>query len=125
MTTETTDTHSPSLANTPLALKLTEGLGALLDGWANVEGVRFVSRSYGQRTTDTVSRDGLLDLMRAVQAAERERFAELREVSRAFYNATVGQPGLRLTTADEAMRDAAKDAGECLRALLVASWPNV
>jgi hypothetical protein len=31
MTTETTDTHSPSPANTPLALKLTEGLGPLVE----------------------------------------------------------------------------------------------
>lgn len=58
---------------------LSEGLGPLLEGWANVEGVRFVSRSYGQYTTATVSRDGLLDLMRAVQAAERERCAKLVE----------------------------------------------
>lgn len=54
-------------------------LGPLLDGWANVECVRFVNRSTGQRTTETVSRDGLLDLMRAVQAAERDRCAKLCE----------------------------------------------
>lgn len=49
----------------------------------------------------------------------------LREAARAFYNATVGQPGIRLTTANEALRDEAKAAGERLRALLVASGPNV
>lgn len=52
-------------------------------------------------------------------------FDALREAARAFYNATVGQPGMRLTTADEALRDEAKAAGERLRALLVASGPNV
>lgn len=57
----------------PEGSALNEGLGPLLEGWANVEGVRFVSRSYGQYTTSTVSRDSLLDLMKAVQAAERER----------------------------------------------------
>jgi hypothetical protein len=59
--------------DTPGALGSDDQLGPLLGGWANVECVRFVNRSTGQRTTETVSRDGLLDLMRAVQAAARER----------------------------------------------------
>jgi hypothetical protein len=66
---------------TPGALGSHEQLGPLLEGWANVECVRFVNRSTGQRTTETVSRDGLLDLMRAVQAAERERCAKLVETA--------------------------------------------
>ncbi len=61
------------------ALRLNDQLGQLLEGWANVERVRFVSRSSGQYTTSTVSRDGLWNLMRAVQAAERERCAKLCE----------------------------------------------
>ena len=63
-------------AGQPLGLGLSEGLGPLLEGWANVEGVRFVNRSSGQYTTATVSREGLWDLMRAVQAAERARWTE-------------------------------------------------
>ena len=54
-----------------------DGLGPLLAEWADAACVRFVSRSSGQRTTDTVSKDDLLQLMRAAQAAERERCALL------------------------------------------------
>jgi hypothetical protein len=50
-----------------------EGLGPLLDDWAEAACVRFVNRSYGQSTTETVGRDDLLQLMRAVQSAECER----------------------------------------------------
>lgn len=75
----TTDSRPDNHSNTLLGLGFSEGLGPLLEGWANVECVRFVNRSTGQRTTETVSRDGLLDLMRAAQAEERERCARIVE----------------------------------------------
>lgn len=58
----------------PLCLALTDLLG-LLDEWAKASGTHFAARSAGLQTTDTVSRDDLLQLMRAVEAAERERCA--------------------------------------------------
>ncbi len=58
---------------TPQGLALTEGLGQLLAEWADAACVQFVNRSQGQHTTGTVSKEDLLQLMRAVQAAERER----------------------------------------------------
>lgn len=39
------------------------GLGPTLDAWAESAGVQFVSRSYGQYTTGTVSRDALETLL--------------------------------------------------------------
>jgi hypothetical protein len=48
-------------------------LAALLDRWAANEGVHFVNRSAGQYTTSTVSREGLVELMMAVSAAEHAR----------------------------------------------------
>lgn len=63
----------------PLALVSSDVLGPLLDDWAEAACVRFVNRSYGQSTTDTVSRDDLLQLMRAVQAAECERWSALAQ----------------------------------------------
>lgn len=49
-------------------------LGPLLDAWAKAEGLRFVNRSYGQYTTNTVSRESLSALVQAAVAAQRERF---------------------------------------------------
>lgn len=48
----------------------------LLNDWADAACVRFVSRSYGPRTTDTVNQDDLLQLVRAAMAqADAERAA--------------------------------------------------
>lgn len=68
--------------STPREVGLSEGLGPLLQVWANTEGVRFVSRSHGQCTTSTVSVDSLLELMKTVRAAERERLRMLVEAVR-------------------------------------------
>lgn len=57
-------------------------------------------------------------------AAERERHDTLRKTARAFYNSTVATPGVRITSSSEALRDAAKSAGEDLRAALLATLPN-
>lgn len=51
--------------------------------------------------------------------AEREKCAKLRAAARAFYNATVAAPGVRISSHSEALRDAADSAGKELRALLV------
>lgn len=78
-------------SNPPALVRLSEGLGPTLDAWAQSVGVRFVSRSYGQHTTDTVSRDSLETLLANVlkagiahgraqaagAAAERVRCTEL------------------------------------------------
>jgi len=45
MTTETTDTHSPSPATEPLALKLTEGLGPKV--WARKDQLQYASTRGG------------------------------------------------------------------------------
>lgn len=49
--------------DTPGLVRLSEGLGPTLDAWAEAEGLRFVSRSYGRYTADTVSRDALETLL--------------------------------------------------------------
>ena len=58
---------------------MNDWLGPLVDKWAADEYVRFASRSDGQRTTTTVSRDALLLLAERAIAAERERCAQLCE----------------------------------------------
>jgi hypothetical protein len=82
---------------TPGALGSNDQLGPTLDAWAETAGVQFVSRSYGQYTTGTVSRDALETLLAnalhagiehgrtqaaqvaAAVAAERERAAPSTE----------------------------------------------
>ncbi len=80
MTTETTDTHSPSPANTPLALKLTEGLGPAVP-----QEVMTYLHAYGDSRADDDGMSGAriseaIQALRrwsaAVQAAERKRWAE-------------------------------------------------
>jgi hypothetical protein len=52
----------------------------LIPAWAERHGVRFVSRSHGQATTDTVSRDALVELaMRAARAPESAVLARAPE----------------------------------------------
>ena len=53
-----------------------------------------------------------------------EAFSTLRDAARALYNATIAEPGVRLTTHSQELRDVAKSAGEDLRALLLATAPN-
>ena len=60
---------------TPREVGSHAGLGTLMAKWAEAEGVRFTHRSDGRRSVGTVHEEGLIDLMRAVQAAERERWA--------------------------------------------------
>lgn len=50
-----------------------EGLGPTLDAWAEAHGVRFANRSYGQYTTDSVSREALETLLANVLMAGIER----------------------------------------------------
>ncbi|MEW6479742.1 MAG: hypothetical protein AB1455_09855 [Pseudomonadota bacterium] len=57
-------------------------------------------------------------------AAERDRHDTLRKTARAFYNATVAAPGVRITSNSKSLTDAAKSAGEDLRAALLATLPN-
>lgn len=55
----------PMLAATPPAAPaqaMPQGALEVLAAWAEKHSVKFVSRSYGQRTTDTVSRDALYEL---------------------------------------------------------------
>ena len=47
----------------------------LLREWAAASGTRFVCRSHGLQTTNTVSHDDLLQLVQAAVVAERERLA--------------------------------------------------
>lgn len=72
MTKHTDDSERPQ----PLGLPLNDLLGPLLDKWAADEYVQFVSRSGGQRTTATVSRDALRVLAERAAAAERELCAQ-------------------------------------------------
>lgn len=68
---------------------------------------------------------GMPLMVRAVDFnALQSEFQKLREASRDFYNATVGQPSLRLTSTDKDVSDRAKDTGERLRAILVAYGHN-
>jgi hypothetical protein len=63
------------------------------------------------------------DHLEAVQKRDAA-LAELREAARAFYNATIAAPGVRLSSHSAELRDIAKAAGEDLRALLVDLGPN-
>ncbi len=64
--------HSACLP--PAAAEARDAVDArvLLDEWAEAAGVRFVSRSHGQATTGTVSKDDLLQLVRAALAAHQK-----------------------------------------------------
>ena len=58
---------------TPAKVRLTDGLGRLLDGWAEASGNVF---HHGE-TLRGVSRDSLLTLMSAVEVATREHCAQM------------------------------------------------
>lgn len=58
---------------TPAKVRLTDGLGRLLDGWAEASGTVF---HHGE-TLRGVSRDDLLTLVASVDAATREQCAQL------------------------------------------------
>jgi hypothetical protein len=57
----------------PAKVRLTDGLGRLLDGWAEASGNAF---HHGE-TLRGVSRDDLLTLMSSVEAATREQCAQM------------------------------------------------
>jgi hypothetical protein len=58
----------------------------------------------------------------AIEAAEKqEPVANLFQAAKDFYNATVAEPRLRLSSDDPEVRDAAKSAGERLRAAIKAA----
>jgi hypothetical protein len=61
------------------------------------------------------------DLSEAPQAAGD--LGELRDAARAFYNATVGQPLVRITSSSESLRDVAANAAKRLRCAIVATSP--
>ena len=58
------------------------------------------------------------EYLEAVQTRDAN-LEDLREAARAFYNATIAAPGVRLSTHSTELRDIARAAGEELRALLV------
>lgn len=87
MTKHTDDSERPQ----PLGLPLNDLLGPLLDKWAADEYVQFVSRSGGQRTTATVSRDALRVLAERAAAAERELCAALASEARRQFEHWVSQ----------------------------------
>lgn len=98
-------------ARRPFGLRLTEGLGPTRWTGLVTAHERGGYVAYG-------------DYLAAVQKRDAA-MAELREAARAFYNATIAAPGVRLSSHSAELRDIAKAAGEDLRALLVASGPNV
>ena len=61
--------------NTPNGAPLPPQARPLLDSWADAACVRFVSRSHGEATTGTVSRDDLLQLIVAARNDGRETCA--------------------------------------------------
>jgi hypothetical protein len=78
----------------------------LLREWADASGTRFVCRSHGLQTTNTVSHDDLLQLVQAAVVAERERCAQVCDLHS------------RLTWNDERKAQSRVLAGEIRR------WPN-
>ena len=58
---------------TPAKVRLTDGLGRLLDGWAEASGNTF----HHGATLRGVERDDLLTLVASVEAATRERCAQM------------------------------------------------
>lgn len=85
--------------------------------------------TYGQILTITndpdadascrIAKIAALDAWKAgIAALEAERDA-LRKAAKGFYNATVAQPALRMSSASKQIVDEAEEAGERLRALIV------
>jgi hypothetical protein len=108
---KTFEIHECPNPSQPLGLGSSEGLGP--------------TRWTGLVTTH--ERGGYVaygDYLEAMQTRDA-KLAELREAARAFYNATIAAPGVRLSSQSAELRDIAKAAGEELRALLVDLGPNV
>ena len=67
------------------------------EAWARDNNITFVSRSSGQYTTDTVSRDALRNLWQAARAAALEEAAQLCESQCAGISYANGNQGPCLT----------------------------
>lgn len=81
------------------------------EAWATQHGITFVSRSHGQATTDTVSRDALMALWQAARAGAYERAAKVcRKIADNPEYGDLFADGA--VECEEAIRALAKEAGK-------------